>query len=173
MYFKNKRLDPSKTTKANPEGGTSQTVERARLQENFVAKYTARQTPSTTDPSLKLVEIIVKPVGWRRWSQGMGAQEVSANHFDIPPVPSSSGPVSCYNQSAGPVSYYKEGAVSAPGSGAITAPQPGSDPSAQFGAEKKKGSGALESRRPRSAVRRGQVPGTHGHFSRVADRTCV
>jgi hypothetical protein len=66
-------------------------------------------------------------------------QVVSANHFDIPPVPSSSGPVSCYNQSAGPVSYYKEGTVSAPGSGAITAPQPGSDPSAQFGAEKKKG----------------------------------
>ena len=64
---------------------------------------------------------------------------MSVNHFDILPVPLSSGPVSCYNQSAGPVPYYKEGAVSAPGSGAITAPQPGSDLSAQFGAEKKKG----------------------------------
>ena len=71
---------------------------------------------------------------------GYTDQVVSANHFNIPPVPPSSGPVSCYSQSAGPVSSYKEGAVSAFGKpGAITAPQPGSDPSAQFGGEKKKG----------------------------------
>jgi len=41
MYFTNRRLSPSKTKKANPEGGVSQTVERAQLQETFVTNYTA------------------------------------------------------------------------------------------------------------------------------------
>ena len=61
-------------------------------------------------------------------------QVASANHFDILPVPSSFGPVSCYNESAGPVSYYREGAISAPRSGVVKAPQP----SAQSGTKKKK-----------------------------------
>ena len=119
-----------KTKKANPEGGISQTVECAQLQENFVAKYTAQETPSTMNLRLKLVEIIIKLVA---------VQVVSVNHFNILPVPSSFRLVLCYNESGGPVSYYREGAVSAPGSGVVKALQPGSDLSTQSGTKRKKG----------------------------------
>ena len=61
LYFTKRSLSVSKTKKANPEGGASQSVERARLQETFVTNYTARETPSTTNPRLRLIEIIVKP----------------------------------------------------------------------------------------------------------------
>ena len=57
------------------------------------------------------------------------AKAMSANHFDIPSVPSSFGPVSSYNASA----------VPAPGSGSVKAPQLGSDSSAQSGTGKGKG----------------------------------
>ena len=124
MHFtKHGYLDSAKTKKANPEGGKTQTVERAQRQENFVAKY-------TTNPRLKLVEVIVKP----------GTEQVvSANHVDIPPVPPSSGEVACYSESAGPVLEYTEGAASAPGLGAVKAPQPGTSRNTQASAKQRRG----------------------------------
>ena len=54
-------------------------------------------------------------------------QEVSANHFDIPAVPSSFESVARYSESAGPVSRL----------GAVDTPQPGSDQDAQASAKQK------------------------------------
>ena len=40
-FNRHRRLHTTKTERADPEGGTSQTVEHAQLQENFVTKYIA------------------------------------------------------------------------------------------------------------------------------------
>ena len=82
-----------------------------------------RYGPRVTSPGGAPVVAASKNVGKE------STKAVSANHFDIPPVPSSFGPVSSYNASA----------VPAPGSGSIKAPQLGSDSGAQSGTGKGKG----------------------------------